>query len=78
MSDSEKRFLYVQDMIDRLGVSRATLYRMIDEGEIPAPYRPQVRSRKGSKNEGKPGTGRPRWLRVVVEDYERRVLKVSA
>jgi prophage regulatory protein len=44
MPAAEGRFLRINDVVATIGVSRATIYRMIDAGSFPAPVRLTARS----------------------------------
>ena len=39
MKDREERLLRVKDTAKLIGVSRSTVYRMVDDGQFPQPIR---------------------------------------
>ena len=55
MASEEPRLLKAREVYERLGISRATLYRMIEKGQFPPPL--------------KLSTGTSRWHSQDVEDF---------
>ncbi len=55
MASEEPRLLKAREVYERLGISKATLYRMIDRGEFPPPL--------------KLSAGAKRWHSQDVEDF---------
>ncbi len=59
-------YLRMDEAADYLGVSRPTVYRLVDRGEIPAVYLPGIRGRRISR--AAPGNTSRRRVPVPVRD----------
>ena len=56
-----ERIIRVRDLCERLGISRTTLWRRVESGALPAPFKI-----------GGPGTRAVGWLESEVDETIRR------